>query len=74
MKLLYVVRGSHDGNLGVYGNVKGAYERCMEYLHDNEVITTYSQALKGCKTWGCTIETTQYGDSCTIECFYLNQK
>lgn len=72
MKRVFVVRGSHDGNIGVYGNVKGAYERCLEYLHENEVKTSYSQALKGCKNWGCTIETDAYDMTCQIEVFYLN--
>jgi hypothetical protein len=74
MKKVFVVRGSHDGNIGVYGNVKGAYEKCLEYLHDhvNEINTSYSQALKGCKSWGCRIETDCYDMSCTIEVFYLN--
>jgi hypothetical protein len=74
MKKVFVVRGSHDGNIGVYGNVKGAYERCLEYLSETEVKTSYSQALKGCKSWGCTIETDQYDMSCSIETFYLNAK
>jgi hypothetical protein len=73
MKKVFVVRGSHDGNLGVYGNVKAAYERCLEYLHDYEVQTSYSQALKGCKSWGWTIETNAYDMSCSIETFYLNK-
>jgi hypothetical protein len=73
MKVVYVVRGSHDGNLGVFGNVKGAYAKCMEYLRECEIKTSYGQALKGCKKWGCTIETDEYDMSCTIESFYLNQ-
>lgn len=72
MKRVFVVRGSHDGNLGVYGNVKGAYDRCLEYLRGYEVKTSYSQALKGCKSWGCTIESNNYDMDCVIEVFYLN--
>mgnify|MGYP003151436897 CR=1 FL=1 len=34
MKLVYVVTGSDDGILGVYGNKKGAYEVALDYVND----------------------------------------
>jgi len=42
-KRLFVVRGSEDGNLGVYSNVKRAYAKAVEYLCQNgEVKLTIS--------------------------------
>ena len=73
MKVVYVVRGSEDGNIGVYGNVKKAYEKCLDYLQNHEVKTTYNQALKGCRSWGCEIECSDDYVTCTIETFYFNQ-
>lgn len=35
-KKLFVVRGSEDGNLGVYSNVKRALDRAEEYLKSSE--------------------------------------
>lgn len=59
-KLIYVVNGSEDGIIGVFGNVKGAYDRACEYIKGSytnpEVLTTYSEALKSCKSWGAIIE------------------
>lgn len=34
MKTVYVVRGSEDGTLGVYTNIKKAYEMACKYLHE----------------------------------------
>lgn len=34
---VFTVKGSEDGNLGVYSNVKLAYERAMQYLNQNGV-------------------------------------
>ena len=68
---VYTVFGSEDGMLGVYTNVKLAYDKCLEYLSNEEVITSYSQALKICKNWGGTIESKSYVH-CRIEVFHLN--
>lgn len=75
MKAIYVVKGSQDGNIGVYGNVKGAYDKCLEYINSGgaDVKTSYSQALKGCKGWGCEIESTDDYIKCDIEVHFLNQ-
>lgn len=74
MKKVFVLIGSHDGNIGVFTNVKLAYESAKNYISNSgeEAVTTYSQALKGCKTWGCTIESKSYGTSAIIEVHYLN--
>jgi hypothetical protein len=72
-KLIYVVQGSHDGTIGVFGNVKGAYDRACEYLSDVQVLTSYSEALKGCKSWGVTIDSSEYSMNVTIYVFVLNQ-
>ena len=34
-KKIYVVRGSEDGNLGAYSNVKRAHAKALEYLNQN---------------------------------------
>lgn len=74
MKAVYVVRGSQDGNIGVYGNVKAAYEKCIKYIEnaDAEVKTTYNQALKGCKGWGCQVESNDHYIECSIEVHFFN--
>ena len=48
-KTVYVVRGMHDGTLGVFGNVKGAYKCAMEYVtryNDPVIEVSYNQACK----------------------------
>ena len=35
-KIVFVVRGSEDGILGVYGNKKGAYEQAVWYVNHPE--------------------------------------
>ena len=36
-KIVYVVTGSEDGILGVYGNKKGAYNKALWYVHQDDV-------------------------------------
>ena len=58
MKRVFVVVGNHDGNLGVYTNVKRAYERAQKYFIDaeEEIPMSYSQVYKETKGWwGCVI-------------------
>jgi hypothetical protein len=71
-KKIYLVTGSHDGQLGVYSNVKYAYQKCEEYLSSNEVKTSYTKALEGCKSGYAFIDTEEYGMSCSIFVMYLN--
>jgi len=74
-KLIYVVNGSEDGIIGVFGNVKGAYDRASEYIlsayNSPKVLTSYSEALKSCKTWGVVIESSN-DISVTIYTHVLN--
>ena len=35
-KVVYVVMGSEDGILGVYGNKKGAYKEALRYINQIE--------------------------------------
>ena len=74
-KLIYVVFGSEDGIIGVFGNVKGAYDRASEYIKNSyenpEILTTYSEALKSCKTWGVIVESSGYVNA-TIYTHVLN--
>jgi hypothetical protein len=35
-KIVYTVRGNHDGILGVYGNIKAAFEKAMSYVNNGE--------------------------------------
>jgi hypothetical protein len=77
MKKIFIVRGSEDGNLGVYSNVKLAYERSCDYLDqcEEQPSLTYNQVCKEVKGWGCTIYSKgrNYGGvSVTIETHYLN--
>lgn len=79
MKRVFVVIGNHDGNLGVFTNVKLAYERAMEYFDGSELkpSMSYAQVCKATKGWGCTIDG-MYGQhigdtSVRIEVFHLNQ-
>tara|TARA_R110000824_G_scaffold133834_1_gene296684 strand:- start:481 stop:771 length:291 start_codon:yes stop_codon:yes gene_type:complete len=50
-KIVYVVTGSEDGILGVYGNKKGAYNKALWYVHqddDDDPVKVISYA-KVCK-------------------------
>ncbi len=78
MKKIYLVRGSEDGNLGVYSTMKLAYEEAVKYIKGGEDHTpsiSYSRVTKLFKEYRTvTIERieTNFG-SVDIECFYLNQ-
>jgi hypothetical protein len=80
MKKVLVVIGSEDGNLGVYTNVKNAYDRALDYFNGIEAKPnkSYAQVCKATKGWGCTIDSKNsqgYNThvSVTIEVHYLNQ-
>ena len=36
----YTVHGSHDGVIGVYSNIKKAYEKAIDYIENEEAVTT----------------------------------
>ena len=55
-KIVYVVTGSEDGILGVYGNKKAAYKEAMRYVEDcnswrklDLKLMSYSQVCKELK-------------------------
>lgn len=79
MKKVFIVIGNHDGNLGVFTNVKLAYERTLEYFDGSELKPnmSYAQVCKATKGWGCIIDGMDgkyTGDtSVTIQVHYLNQ-
>ena len=41
-KIMYVVRGQHDGTIGVYSNMKLAYNVAMDYLRDYNELTVFA--------------------------------
>ena len=52
MKIVYVVSGSEDGLLGVFGNKKSAYEEGVRYLkNQNLKIMSYQQVCKELKNY-----------------------
>ena len=68
-KLVYLVRGSEDGVLGIYTSKRKAFDAAIEY--SNNPTITYPEFLEACKT--------QYNIDCgdgygygTVEKFYLN--
>ena len=79
-KTVYVVRGIHDGTLGVFGNVKRAYECAMEYVtqyNDPVIEVSYNQACKelrnpNCYTWVDICEDFQ-DTNASIEAFPFNE-
>ena len=48
-KIVYVVMGSEDGILGVYGNKKGAYEEALRYINQTEQERKLISYAKVCK-------------------------
>jgi len=86
MKRVFVVRGNHDGNIGVYSNIKRAYRSAFLYLDSNEgtievwnndktniksVKGTYKNVVKElARGYNCSMK--YYDLIATIEPFYLN--
>ena len=51
-KIVYVVTGSEDGILGVYGNKKGAYKEALRYAdqcRENRKVISYAKVCKKLK-------------------------
>jgi|LULO01.1.fsa_nt_gb hypothetical protein len=74
-KKMYVVRGSEDGNLGVFSNKKLAYECALDYVKDWDYkIKSYSKVCKELnQNWFCSM--TNFGmEDCMITCFWLNNQ
>lgn len=77
---VYVVKGSEDGNLGVFSNIKLAWARCEKYLNCDigvgPIDGSYGRAIKRLQAIGVF---TAYRDTdggrqicATIECHNLN--
>lgn len=76
MKKAYIVRGSEDGNLGVYSNFKKAYAAALEYSCDgnsSKVNLTYSQAVKNKYIVTINDINKPYYGTAEIEQFIINQ-
>lgn len=76
MKKVYVVRGSEDGNLGVYSNFKRAYAEALSYSCNGDVSKanlTYSQALKNKNIVTIYDVNERYYGSAEINLFIMNQ-
>ena len=78
-KKMYVVRGSEDGIIGVFSNIKRAYEKASHYAKTCAGSTTanpsYANVTKNFKDgYGIvTIENDGGYGTADIERFYLNQ-
>ena len=77
MKKVYKVHGSEDGTLGIFSNVKRAYERAIQYgdneASDERKVESYAKVCKALKQshYAYVVESS-YAE-CQIEMFYLNQ-
>ena len=72
---VYIVRGSEDGNIGVFSSAKKAYDRGCKYFTDNGwedfVAPDVAKVKAELKTSGYS--QIDYGNSyAEIEVFYLN--
>ena len=79
-KKIYIVNGSEDGRLGVYSNLKKAYEKAIQYgsWKDNRNLKSYVKVCKEFKDndyWCWEVEVDSNYDrlgGATIELHYLN--
>jgi vesicle coat complex subunit len=75
-KKVYVVRGSTDGNLGVYTTLPKAYECVMEYFNDYGNLSLTLKDIKDFHSKNPYSDINVYsGDTdsyCKIEPFFLN--
>tara|TARA_R110002167_G_scaffold229259_1_gene434589 strand:+ start:172 stop:405 length:234 start_codon:yes stop_codon:yes gene_type:complete len=77
MKKVYLVHGSEDGVIGIYSNVKRAYERAIQYgdneASDERKVDSYAKTCKALKELGfASVVESSYAES-NIEMFNLNQ-
>jgi hypothetical protein len=79
-KKIYIVRGSEDGNLGVFSNLKRAYEVAIQY-GNWDTTNKYKSYSKVCKEfkehedgwrWTVCVIEESYSGNATIEKHYLN--
>ena len=63
-KTVYVVSGSEDGLLGVYGNVKAAYSVAREYVEGSytktKVVLSYKKACEELRNYHTVVELADY--------------
>ena len=78
-KIVYIVNGSEDGVLGVYGNVKGAYKTATDYVLNGCGDTielnkkSYSKVCKELKRYFSSNVANDDICSASIDCYYFNQ-
>ena len=58
-KTLYVVRGSEDGNLGVYGSVSKAYNRAIDYVDPDSIGN--AEVVEICEGYNSKMKSASYG-------------
>ena len=81
-KIVYVVTGSDDGVLGVFGNIKAAYGVAKKYVEDshdyNGSLKPYSWVCKQFKGYiNCNVDVQDYNGtlgSAFIHNYYLNEE
>lgn len=77
MKKIYVVRGSEDGNIGVYSNMKLAYNKASSYVKNScepdTKILSYSQVCSEFRSVDSVSLHDESGINAEIELFGLNQ-
>ena len=79
-KIVYVVTGSEDGILGVYGNKKGAYNCGLRYVHQSDdlvKVVSYARVCKELKdVYNYSVELCEYnsGTNATIHAVLFNPK
>ena len=60
-KTVYVVNGSDDGLLGVYGNIKAAYRVAKDYCNEPlKIKVSYRQPCKKLRNYYTSVELADY--------------
>ena len=75
-KKVYIVNGSEDGLIGIYTNIKRAYEASMCYKHgeEGEAVKSYATCCKEMREMGwCEVVDKPMQYTCTISWRWLNQ-
>jgi hypothetical protein len=73
MKKVYLVRGSEDGVLGIYTNIKRAYEVAGSYgEHFDIEPLSYAKTCKHLRQHLRAVVVNSHDLSSVIEVFYLN--
>ena len=80
MNIVYIVTGSEDGILAVYGNKKGAYNEALYYLDgkiEGRKVISYAKVCKELKNiYNYSIELCEYnsGLNASIHAIQFNPK